>query len=138
MAMTADEVEAFLCCCHSITMFQLQQPTYVLDTPHIHTCVQKRQLSVGPSPIIFAPHPRRSPEFNKPVEHFHRHLKKAFRERLLIEVGDRTLEHYWEVLCRCAREVYTYDSVFRDVNDMTATYSNVISKKGDWADRKFR
>lgn len=144
VGVTADEVEHILKTCHSVMWDKLVDPTYVLDKPRIHTAVRWSELGKGPHPIIAAPQPARSPDFNRPVEHFHHSLKREFRELLITFPGPRTLDGYWKLLYRAFNSCYKKDSVMKDVLGLPKLWKCVASSDpkqgvaGSWPPAKYR
>ena len=142
--MTADEVEQILKGIHSVMWDKLSDPTYVLDRPPIHTAVHWKELGKGPHPIIAAPQPSRSPDFNRPVEHFHHSVKRRFRELLITFPGPRDVWGYYKLLYKAFTSCYKPDSVMRDVKKLPALWKCVASSEaeqgvaGDWPPAKFR
>lgn len=144
VGVTADEVEQILGRCHAVMWGKLSDPVYVLDKPNIHKAVRWRELGKGPHPIIAAPQPARSPDFNRPVEHFHHALKTRFRELMCTFAGPRTVWGYWGLLQKAFLSCYKPDSVMKDVLGLPKLWECVASTAaqqgtaGDWPPRKFR
>lgn len=138
VALTSDELESMLHGCHAVVWDKLADPTYVMDWPPVHMNVRKRPLWRGPHPIIFAPQPRHSPDFNRPIEHFHRHFKRRFNEMLQVEQGPRTLGHYWDMLQRAFTSTYKEHSVEKDVLGLPALYNWVFQNGGKWPPKSMR
>lgn len=130
--------------CHAGIWDLLADPTYVLDQPHIHTAVRWEQLGDGAHPIVPAPQPPRSPDFNRPVEHFHHSVKQEFRNLLLTHAGPRSLEGYWRLLQRAYSTCYKRDSAMKDILGLPDLWRWVAStdpkhgSAGDYAPARLR
>lgn len=145
MSITADEVEEMLEFYHRKVWDKLDDPTYVLDQPNIHKAVRWRQVYSDPGhPVVPAEQPPRSPDFNRPVEHFHSALKREFRESLRHVEVERTLQGYWDLLQQCAKRCYSQDAVRRDVEGLPDLWEWIASEDpqhgsaGDWPPRRLR
>ena len=131
---------------HKSICKQVSEPTYVLDKPRIHTAVRWEQLSPGPHPIVAAPHPRRSPDFNRPAEHFLQAVKREFKE--LLRVIDAPREPvFYERMLRQAYENCCTNKMKRAINKDIITLPNLwahvstpkpVGSGGDWPAAKFR
>jgi len=130
---------------HGQVWDKLVDPTYVLDQPNIHKAVRWPLLwHDSAHPIVPAKQPPRSPDFNKPVEHFHSAVKREFRESLRHMDVERNLQGYWRLLELCVKKCYSQESVRRDVATLPATWAWVSStdpqhgSAGDWPPRHLR
>lgn len=144
VGITADEVEAVLRGCHSCMWDKLVDPTYALDRPRIHTSVRWEELGQGPHPIEAAPQPRYSPDFNRPIEHFHSALKKRFSDLLITYTGPKTVDGYFQLLWQAFNSCWQPDSAMKDVLGLRELWLRVASEgpqqgaAGNWPPRRFR
>lgn len=144
VGITADEVEAVLRGCHSCMWDKLVDPTYVLDKPRVHTSVRWAELGQGPHPIEAAPQPRYSPDFNRPIEHFHRALKKRFSDLLITHAGPKSLDAYWQLLWQAFNSCYSQRAAEKDIKGLPELWRWVAStdpqqgSAGDWPPRRLR
>lgn len=136
----ADEVEDTLEEFHEEISEHITKPTYVLDRPRIHTSVRWQRLQGGSAPIIAAPHPRHSPDFNRPVEHFIHDVKQEFRNLLRVIDVPREPKFYHDMLFRaydncCTKEMIR--GIYADIITLPRLWSHVSTPKprgsgGDW------
>lgn len=129
---------------HECMWDKLVDPTYVLDKPPVHTSVRWELLGQPAHPCEPAPHPRYSPDFNRPIEHFHRAFKKRFADLLITHAGPKTIEGYRPLLWQAFNTCYRPHSVMKDVVGLPDLWRRVASEgaqqgsAGNWPPRRFR
>ena len=146
MGVCADEVEDVLRAIHEYVSHYLKNPTYVLDKPRIHTSVRWQQLAAGPHPIKPALHPRRSPDFNRPAEHFIKSVKSEFKKELRMCDVRREPVAYMHMLTRAYKRCCTTQmtqAINKDILTLPALWSHVSTARpagsaGDWPPARFR
>jgi hypothetical protein len=85
-------------------------------TSHPSTlAVPWQQLKAGPKPIVPALHPRRSPDFNRPTEHFLRAVKREFKQLPRVIDKPRSAGFYEGMLKKAYNKCCTKD-MLRSIN----------------------
>lgn len=82
--------------------------------------------------------PRYSPEFNKPIEHVHSHLERAYKTTLLYGHDSMTHVQLRNVLRTLFYTTITAAAVRKDVQSLEDTYDAVIEAVGGLIVHKLR
>lgn len=123
----AAEVEVLLTALHWWFWDKLADPTYCLDHDSIHDSARWEELGWPGHPIERTPHPRLSPDFNRPAEHFIAATKRVFRERLLQLDAAHEPEWYWALLANSAHQAYDQGAIQRDIASLPALWRQVAA-----------
>jgi hypothetical protein len=139
-------VEEVLQAIHEYVSQFIPHPTYVVDQPPIHTAVRWKQLAAEPHPIKPALQPRRSPDFNRPAEHFIQAVKSEFKKELRVCDVRREPVAYMDMLTRAYKRCCTdkmKKAIIKDIMTLPALWSHVSTPSpagsgGDWPPARFR
>ena len=91
----------------------IADPIYIMDYTTPHTAAKLKGIKLGR-------HPALSPDFNKPVEHFHAELGRRFKEWLDSDEGEYTHKQYRKRLWGMAQSVPAefFDKAVRSLPEM--------------------
>ena len=137
MGVTAEEVAAVLGPLHARLLPQLCRLSYVADHERAIDAAWSRWLSKGTRPLVRAPQPVSSPDFNRPVEHFHQPVKHALRQWCLVNDLPHSWEQYYDVL-KTAAEGQDIESIREDVRKLPSLWDYVANSDGGWPPRDRR
>jgi hypothetical protein len=128
-------------------------PLFQLDNASIHRFSQTQLAQMGITAEQLVPHPPLSPDFNRCVEHAHPQLVHTFDKYLsthpdlstpfMLNATFRWIanaEHGYTPWLKLMgfKPAVTQSSVERDFKGLPELWENVISKNGDYADKRFR
>jgi hypothetical protein len=142
-APTAAEFAQFLKEANEITQQKLghsgsQQLQWVWDGAGNHHLLDSEWALAGLQKEQHIVIPPTSPEFNKPVEHFHAQLQSKFQQRLGAAANKpMTMPGYMEMLKQEVAKVEA-SSIMEDVHSLPATFQAIIDTHGAIPPHKYR
>ena len=114
---------------HKQVFRQSLGPVFCMDHDSIHKAAMKVLPAMG---VQLLPHPAKSPDFNKPIEHIFGQMKGWVHTELRTNSRLKAIQSKKQVVHDIFYTKVIAEGVSKDVKSMPDLYKAVIEARGDW------